>query len=142
MSKVIGYIIGVFFVLAVLVAPGFSLYLVSKDSLAALDYQIVKKGIIEKCHSPLVPGSSSRRRYNVPKVKLEDGSFVMGTVSYPKFIFTCKKAIGKKVEVLIDSNNNKKINTFIEMWFLPSILFLICFIWYPICILGYAKKLK
>lgn len=144
MSKVLGYIIGAIFVLGVLTGPALGLYLVSKDSLVAMSFQTVKKGVIEKCHSTLIPGSSSKRRHNIPKVKIEDGSYLSGTVSYPKYIYTCHNSIGKEVEVLIDSGNTgkKKINTFIEMWFLPAILLGVCLVWYPICIIGYAKKLS
>ena len=144
MSKAIGIIIGALFVIGILGGPVVGLYFVSKDSLTALSYGGRAVGTVIDCTSIRVKGSPSSKYNRVPKVRLESGQVVRGTVDEIRFFYVCDDRVGSKVEVRFDLKNPKKakLNSFHEMWFLTLVLFIINLIWYPAVFLGYSKKLK
>jgi hypothetical protein len=141
-SKILGYTIGSLFVIGLLFGPGLGLYLGSKDTLKAINYDGKTQGKVIKCQSIRISNSNKARYNRVPIVKTQSGSIVKGTIDEIKYIWPCDKQIGKIVEVLYNKEepSQAKINTFLEMWFLPLLLFLICCIWYSALIIGYIKK--
>jgi hypothetical protein len=144
MANLIGSLIGGLFVLGLLLGPGVGLYLVSRDTIRAMQYEGKSQGIVESCTS-IKTGSSSQTRYHrVPKVRLDSGQLILGTVDEVRFLWVCEDQVGRVVEVLYDRNNPKKakLNTFLEMWFMPSLMLILCVIWYPLVIKGYLKKIR
>jgi hypothetical protein len=144
MAKIIGYLIGTSFVLGLLLGPLVGFYFVSKDTFKALQYSGKTHGQVEECTSVRIASSSQTRYRRVPKVRLDSEKLVMGTVDEIPFFFVCDDQIGKRVEVVYDLKNPQeaKINTFLEMWFMPLLLFLVCVVWYPFVIKGLFKKIK
>lgn len=141
-SKIIGYGIGSLFVIGLLFGPGLGFYLGSKDTFKAIQYEGKTQGKIVKCQSIRISNSNKVRYNRVPVVETITGTIVKGTIDEIKYIWPCDKQIGKVVEVLYDKNKptKAKINTFLEMWFMPLLLFIICCIWYSAVIIGYIKK--
>lgn len=141
--KIIGYLIGGALLFMVLIGPAIGLYLVSKDTVAALRYDGSEQGQIIDCRSVRAGGQNSR--YNrVPVVQRPSGQTLSGTVDEIRFFRECDDQIGTIVEVLYDTEapDNARINTFLEMWFLPIVIGAVNLIWYAAVIVGYARKYR
>lgn len=136
-AKAIGYLLAAL----VLLGPLCGLYLVSQETFEFLQYSGRENGEVVRCSSKRLSGSSSRYK-KVPVVKRKDGSLVYGQVDEIRFIYECEDQIKKEVQLIFDEKNPKrvKINTFVEMWFLPIVMGLVCLILYPAFYLGYKNK--
>ncbi|MCK0154387.1 DUF3592 domain-containing protein [Alcanivorax sp. S6407] len=141
--KIIGYLIGAAFLSMILLGPAVGLYLVSKDTFAALSYTGTEQGEIVDCRSFRTGGQNSRYS-RVPVVQLGSDRTISGTVDEIRYFWECDDQIGTTVEVIYDIQNpsNAKINTFIEMWFLPIVIGAINLIWYSAVIAGYVRKYR
>lgn len=146
MAKFIGGFIGYLFVAMIVLGPGFGLYHASKETIKALAYSGRAEAEIVGC-STFTDGRNSNgnlRYITVPHARMQSGQIVNGTVDEIRFIYRCKNQIGKKVNVLFDEDrpSQAKLNTFLEMWFLPLIIGVICLLVYSALIAGYLKKKK
>ncbi len=141
--KIIGYLIGGAFLVITLLGPAIGLYLVSKDTVAAWRYSGTEQAQIIDCRSFRAGGQNAR--YNrVPVVRRPSGKTLSGTVDEIRYFWECDNQIGTTVEVIYDTNNpdNAKINTFLEMWFLPIVIGAVNLIWYAAVIVGYSRKYR
>jgi hypothetical protein len=136
-GKLIGYLI----LLAFLGGPLFGLWYVSKEPIEFLGHDGRESGEVIRCSSKRLSGSSSRY-IKVPVVKRPSGQLVYGTVDEIRFISECDDLVGKTLPIIFDRNNPEKakINTFLEMWFQPALMFLLCLVIYPASYMGHKKK--
>ncbi len=143
MSNLIVKTIGYLMIIGVLGGPLFGLYSVSHETIEFQQYSGRETGVVIKCYSKRISGSSARYK-KVPIVMRPDGDLIYGQVDEIRFFYECEDQINKEVELIYDENNYKrvKINTFLEMWFLPLVLGLVCLILFPSFYFGYKKKLK
>lgn len=141
--KVLGYFIAGLFLAFILFGPAVGWYLVSKDTFSALTYEGSEEAVITDCTS--IRNSGQRSSYRrVPVVILNSGKRVPGSVDEIRFLWECDDRVGDSVEVIYDLQNPEraKINTFLEMWFLPVVLGIVCLIWYAAIMIGYMNKYR
>lgn len=141
--KIIGYLIGGALLGLVLLGPATGLYLVSKDSFAALHYDGTQMVEIVDCRSFRAGGQHSRY-VRVPVVRRPTQSTLSGSVDEVPYLWECDDHIGTYVEVIYDLKNpeHAKINTFVEMWFLPLVIGAVCLLWYGAIAIGYVRKYR
>lgn len=141
--KIIGYLIGGALLTLVFLGPGTGWYLASKDTFAALHYDGVEQAEIIDCTS-IRSGGQNSRYVRVPIVRRPSGKTLSGSVDEIRYFWECDDQIGTSVEVVydIDHPDKAKLNTFIEMWFLPILIGVICLIWYSAIVIGYIKKYR
>ncbi|MBH46645.1 MAG: hypothetical protein CME71_00585 [Halobacteriovorax sp.] len=141
MAKIVGYFIGSLFVALLLLAPIGGMIYFMHDSLSALENVVKDQAIVEKCISKRSSTGKVNAR-GVPVAMTDTGVKVEGSIGQPKFLFQCKDMIGSSVPVLIHQSDKARhrINTYWQMWFLPTIFSIFSLIWYPALYKGYQKK--
>lgn len=114
-----------------LIAPGFGLYLASKDSLAAMRYEGRETGLVTACRSKrMLPNNTAMT--TAPVVQRENGNIIYGKVDEIRFLLPCKALIGDTVPLRYDIVRPHKVQiaTFHQMWLQPLFVGLISFILY------------
>tara|TARA_R110000868_G_scaffold334233_4_gene594939 strand:- start:1461 stop:1910 length:450 start_codon:yes stop_codon:yes gene_type:complete len=140
-TKIVGYFIGSLFVALLLLAPVGGMIYFMHDSITALDHVVDDQAIVEKCISKRSSSGKVTAR-GVPVAITSSGVKIEGQMGQPKFLLQCKDMIGESVPVFIHSNDSSRhrINTFWQMWFLPTLFTLFSLIWYPALFKGYQRK--
>lgn len=101
------------------------------------------QAIVKSCFTRTSNSGKPLNRH-VPKAVSENGEVVEGYIGQPKYFLTCDGMIGETVEVYIDQQDkkNSRLATFWQMWFLPSLFFILSLAWYSLFLKKLIKRLK
>ena len=141
MKKLLGYTLGSLIGLLILVGPAFGFYLASRSTVEALSFEGHTSGIVTGCHSTR-PLSNSSGYITTPMVERDGAPPVSGMTDEIRFLFECEELIGKELPIRYDTADpaRARIDTFHEMWFLPSVLALVCTVFYGVIIITFLRR--
>ena len=130
-AKVIGYTIGGMFIVLLLAPIGVSVYL-WYDRITVLSTTEKAPATIVSCyHHYRTSGNRSVGSWG-PLAQTSDGIEVKGSFRLSRKSW-CEWFVGNDTHVLIDatSPDNSRIYSFVQFWFLPLLITLICLVFYP-----------
>lgn len=140
LAKLIGYTIGAAFVALLLAPIPVTLWLIY-DRVTVLNSTTTQSAVIEDCyHEYRTTGTTSKGSWG-PVAVTQGGIRVRGDFRWRKKDW-CLSDIGDEVSVFIHPTDTSKnrINSFMQFWFYPLLMTIICLVFYP---LSYrAKKRK
>ncbi len=141
-SKFLGYVFAGVLLLMFFAPIPFAIYL-NYDALVALNNSDSAQATIIQCQAHRSSGSGNRSTSWRPVASLADGRTVEGSFGWTKREW-CEGSVGEQVEVLIDPQNGNpiKINSFMQLWFLPLLMLAIASIIVWVSVLGYRKKYR
>ena len=140
LAKLIGYTIGAVFIALLLAPIPITVWLIY-DRVTVLTSTSLQPAVIEECyHEYRTTGNTSRGSWG-PLAVTNDGIRVKGDFRWRKKDW-CLSSIGDEVNVFVHPQDpgKNRINTFMQFWFYPTMMTVICLVFYP---LSYrAKKRK
>lgn len=141
MSTLIGYTIGILFVIGLVGGPAVGNYFFSRNIYYAFVDAKSVEGEVYDCHVLKSRSGSTINRSWAPVAKDNEGNIAKGSFGWKKKK-KCTDMFGDKVTMTVSSvsKDRNQINTFFQLWFMPLIMNGVCLVLYGAMIKGFLKK--